>query len=551
MTDCNLHKKLTLPDINMKEAEMIIVNTKYGKISGIEEDGGIHAFLGVPYAKPPVGELRFRPPQEMDTWKCVRECSKYGAPSLQLVTDNHVTTAKKLKISSEDCLYLNIRTNAPLTAAGSSLTTAPADKQECSKQAATESELHTIDRTAKLPVYVFIHGGSYETGGGNMRQYEGQAFARDGVVYVNINYRLGPFGAFALETLREESGVTGCLQILDAAQAIKWIYENIEAFGGDPDNITIGGESAGAFTVSVLMCMPELKGMFRRCILESGSIRTCATSVFYGHGNKSRSVENSRRVAAALGCEDTQDGVEKLRNIPAEEILYKWYFKEDGTPRGYRSNPVLDGLLFDGDLVPDPRVQKPNAVDLLFGFNTDEGSMFADPALTEEQYISELQRMFPERWREVMEKYPVDLENTPYQRIADIYGLQKFKGAMLPYADVLSEKGHSVYAYHFDYMTERLKREGLGVRHIAELPFVFECFLNVVGADDEKGEATARMIHDAWVSFIKTGDPDINSWERYTPQLREALRITAEGTEFGKIDRLDEMLWLDDICNVE
>ncbi len=505
---------------------MAIAKTKYGLVSGIEETGGVHAFLGIPYAKHPVGELRFRPPQEPESWSGVKECKSYGAPSLQLVTDNHRTTAKVLSISDEDCLYLNIRTKAPLA---SEAAAGIADR---------------IDSSARLPVYVFIHGGAYETGGGNMRQYEGQAFAEDDIVYVNINYRLGIFGALALDTLRAESGVTGCLQVLDAAQAVRWIHENIEAFGGDPDNITIGGESAGAFTTSVLMCMPELKGMFRRCILESGSIRAGITSAFYGHGNPRSAVERSRTVIADLGCDDTPDGVEKLRTLPAEELLYNWHFDKNGEPRGCSSNPVLDGLLFEGDLMPDPRVQAPNPVDLLFGFNTNEGTMFVDPATDAAEYEKKLQLMFPEHWQDVLAKYPPDAEHTPYQRLADIYGLQKFQGAMLPYADVLAEKGMSVYAYHFDYMTERLRREGLGVRHIAELPFVFNRFLNVVGADDEKGNKMSRMMQSAWVSFIKTGDPS-RGWEKYTPAARRAMCFSAEGVVFRDIDRVEEMLWID------
>ena len=505
---------------------MAIAKTKYGLVSGIEETGGVHAFLGIPYAKPPAGELRFRPPQEPESWSGVKECKSYGAPSLQLVTDNHRTTAKVLSISDEDCLYLNIRTKAPLA---SEAAAGIADR---------------IDSSARLPVYVFIHGGAYETGGGNMRQYEGQAFAEDDIVYVNINYRLGIFGALALDTLRAESGVTGCLQVLDAAQAVRWIHENIEAFGGDPDNITIGGESAGAFTTSVLMCMPELKGMFRRCILESGSIRAGITSAFYGHGNLRSAVERSRTVIADLGCDDTPEGVEKLRTLPAEELLYNWHFDKNGEPRGFSSNPVLDGLLFEGDLMPDPRVQAPNPVDLLFGFNTNEGTMFVDPATDAAEYEKKLQLMFPEHWQDVLAKYPPDAEHTPYQRLADIYGLQKFQGAMLPYADVLAEKGMSVYAYHFDYMTERLRREGLGVRHIAELPFVFNRFLNVVGADDEKGNKMSRMMHSAWVSFIKTGDPS-RGWEKYTPAARRAMCFSAEGVVFRDIDRVEEMLWID------
>ena len=488
----------------------------------IEETGGVHAFLGIPYAKPPVGKLRFRPPQEPESWSGIKECKSYGAPSLQLVTNNHRTTANVLSISDEDCLYLNIRTKAPLEAENNAL----------------------VDRTAKLPVYVFIHGGAYETGGGNMRQYEGQAFAEDDIVYVNINYRLSIFGALALDTLRAESGMTGCLQILDAAQAVKWIYENIEAFGGDPDNITIGGESAGAFTTSVLMCMPELKGMFKRCILESGSIRAGITSTFYGHGNPNLAVERSRCVISDLGCDDTAEGLERLRNIPAEELLYRWHFDKNGDPRGFSSSPVLDGLLFEGDIMPDPRVQSPNPVDLLFGFNTNEGTMFADPAITASDYQEKLRIMFPEHWQKILAKYPVDAEHTPYERLADIYGLQKFQGAMLPYADVLSDMGMSVYAYHFDYMTERLKKEGLGVRHIAELPFVFNRFLNVVGADDEKGNKMSNIMHTAWSSFIKTGDPS-RGWEKYTSSQRRAMCFSAEGIVFRDIDRLEEMMWID------
>lgn len=502
---------------------MITAKTKYGIISGKEESQGVYAFLGVPYARAPLGELRFRPPQEPEPWTGVRECTKYGAPSLQFAASGHIRNDKLIKKSSEDCLYLNIRTKAP---------------------ASEENGESVIDSSARLPVYVFVHGGAYETGGGHVRQYEGQAFAEDGVVYVNINYRLSIFGALALDTLRGESGMTGCLQVLDAAQAVKWIYENIEAFGGDPENITVGGESAGAFTVSVLMCMPQLKGMFRRCILESGSIRAGATSVYYGNGCYSSALERSREIIAELGCDDTPEGVARLRTMPAEELIYKWHFRADGEPRRYSANPVLEGLLFEGDLVPDPRVQQPDPVDLLFGFNTDEGTMFIDKKLTEQQYTAELRRMFPKNSDELLKKYPVDEEHTPYQRLSDIVGLQKFKGAMLPYADVLSEMGMSVYAYHFDYMTDRLAGEGLGVRHIAELPFVFGSLLSTVGADDAKGREMSDIMHAAWVSFIKTGNP-WNGWEKYTADSRRAMRFSTEGIVFRDIERLDEMLWLD------
>jgi carboxylesterase type B len=292
--------------------------------------------------------------------------------------------------------------------------------------------------------------------------------------------------------------------------------------------------------------MPEMKGKFRRCILESGGIRATATSVHYGHGNPQEAVAHGRMVLEDLGIEDTSEGMLKLRDIPAEELLLKWYFGKDGGLHGFRAGPVLDGLLFEGDLVPDPHLQPPDDVDLLFGFNTDEGTMFADPAMTEPQYINVLQNMFPDNWRKVLERYPADEEHSPYRQLSDIYGLQKFKGAMLPYAEILSDKGMNVYAYHFDYLTDKLRSEGLGVRHIAELPFVFDSFLHTVGADDEAGHDMALIIHNAWVNFIKTGDPGYN-WKKYDCKSHTAMRFTMEGIKLQSIERIDEMLWLDGI----
>lgn len=493
---------------------MVRVRTRYGVVEGIREQG-ICSFLGVPYAKPPAGELRFRPPQEPEAWEGVLDCTHFGAPGLQLITDNHVTTERVLGISSEDCLYLNIRTKDP-------------------------------SPDAKLPVYVFIHGGAFETGGSNMKLYEGKGFAEDGIVYVNINYRLGPFGALALASLREEEGITGCYQILDIMQAVRWVHENIREFGGDPDCITIGGESAGAFAVSVLMCMPQMKGMFRRCILESGSIRAAATSVHYGHGNPQIALENSRSVLEDLGLSDSPEDLKRLRSIPGEEILKAWYFKKDGSLRLFRSNPVLDGLLFEGDQVPDPAKQAPADVDLLFGFNTHEGSMFVSRNLTKQQYVQELANMFPEHWQEVWKQYPAEGETEPFQQLSEIYGLQKFKGSMLPYADLLADRGNGVYAYHFDYLTDLMKKEGLGVRHIAELHFVFHSFLGVVGADDPEGNETAALMHRAWSEFIRRGNPG-NGWKPYDSKHRGTMRFSKDEMVFESMGRAHEMLWLDSL----
>ena len=385
---------------------MIRAVTNYGEIRGKKKEEYL-AFRGIPYAKPPVGRLRFRPPQEPEPWEGIRDCTKFGAPALQLFAASHVLQPNILEISSEDCLYLNVNTPAI-------------------KKVSNNSQDLVPDDTAALPVYVFLHGGAFETGGSNMPLYRGENFVNQGIVYVNINYRMSIFGFMALEEFRNESSVTGCFGIQDALQALKWVKENISAFGGDPENITVGGESAGAFITSALMGLREAQGLFQRCILESGSIVGLNSVARYGAGNPEIYLENSRRVAKDLGASDSAEGVEVLRRLPAQDLLKAWFFREDGSYRGTRTDPVLKGFLFDEDYAVDPRSQYINDVDLLFGFNTDEGTIFADKNLTPKDYENYLRKVYPELAGELMERYPVDQEHPPFVQCAEIIGLKLF-----------------------------------------------------------------------------------------------------------------------------
>ncbi len=504
---------------------MIRAVTNYGEIRGKKKEEYL-AFRGIPYAKPPVGRLRFRPPQEPEPWEGIRDCTKFGAPALQLFAASHVLQPNILEISSEDCLYLNVNTPAI-------------------KKVSNNSQDLVPDDTAALPVYVFLHGGAFETGGSNMPLYRGENFVNQGIVYVNINYRMSIFGFMALEEFRNESSVTGCFGIQDALQALKWVKENISAFGGDPENITVGGESAGAFITSALMGLREAQGLFQRCILESGSIVGLNSVARYGAGNPEIYLENSRRVAKDLGASDSAEGVKLLRRLPAQDLLKAWFFREDGSYRGTRTDPVLKGFLFDEDYAVDPRSQYINDVDLLFGFNTDEGTIFADKNLTPKDYENYLRKVYPELAGELMERYPVDQEHPPFVQCAEIIGLSAFKASMLPYADRLSESGRAVYGYHFDYLTERLRREGFGCRHIAELNFVFRKDLKYVGGDDEKGEEIASFMNDAWCNFIKTGKP-AERWPRYDSSSPQVMRIGSE-IRPEKMERLEELRYFEKI----
>ncbi len=495
---------------------MTVVKTKYGDIKGLKEDK-TYIFKGIPYAAPPVGELRFRPPVEPKPWEGVRDCIDYGAPCLQLFKNNHESVDQILEISDEDCLYLNVKTQS-------------------------------LDPEAKLPVYIFIHGGGFESGGSNMPLYDGEFFADKGIVYININYRLGVFSGLSLETLNKESGSSGAYCIHDAARAVDWVYENITAFGGDSDNITLGGQSAGAFIVSVLMCMENMKGKFRRCILESGSIMSCQARNGYGYGNPKEKINFSVKFAERLGASDTPEGLSKLREIPAEDLVIKWSFDEDGNPLTIHSAPVLENLLFDGDQRPDPRIQSPHDVDLLFGFNTDEGTMFVGRRANM-PYEKTIKSLFHCHWQEVLERYPDGFRDTLFDQIADIIGMKSFKACMLPYAEVLVERGCKVYGYHFDYLTTKLQNQGLGCRHIAELNMVFNKFHSGIGARNAVGKMTADYMNKAWAGFIKNGDPnsmtsdtefDI-SWKPYDLEDRNTLKIRTDGITNVRLEREEEM----------
>lgn len=428
-----------------------------------------------------------------------------------------------METTDEDCLYLNIRTP-------------------------------DINPEAKLPVYVFVHGGGFESGGGNMPLYEGDTFAERGIVFVSINYRLGVFNALSLKSIEDESGIFGNNCVLDSAQAVKWVHENISAFGGDPDNITVGGQSAGAYIVSILMCMESMKGKFRRCILESGSImstkRTTPRGLKFSDISRNYSVKFADRFSAS----DTSEGLAKLRTIPAEELVEKWTFDDDGKQMFPYNAPELANLLVRGDEEPDPRIQPPNDVDLLFGFNTDEASLYVDRNMNV-PYEHFLRFMYPRDWQSVMERFPEGFAGTLYDAMCFMISMKSFRASMVPYADVLAKRGCRVYGYHFDYVTDLLRKQKLGCRHIAELYMVFDNLRENIGADNENGAITSEYMNKAWIGFIKNGDPDSEtgdtafdvSWKPYDTEGRNTLKIRTDGITNVRLENEEDIDFLADV----
>lgn len=467
-----------------------------GLVEGVvlDADSGLRVYRGIPFAAPPVGDLRWKAPQPAQKWDGVRECTDFGAACPQQGTLAQMM-GETLPELSEDCLYLNIWTAAK-------------------------------DANAKLPVMVWIHGGGLTLGWGNQKGYDGAAFAERGVVLVSINYRLGPFGYLAHPALSKESerGVSGNYGFLDQLAALKWVQRNIAGFGGNPDNVLIFGESAGGTSVNVLCASPLSKGLFHRAIAESAWI----TDTNFAHLTRP-----SPRVASAetLGiewAESVLDGkaignaLQSLRAITAEKILEK-------TGSDY---PVA--VTIDGWFMPDSSRNifangKQQDVPLIAGTNKDEGTMFAAflPSTTPEQFRASTREIYGDHADAVLSLYPLtdkkDLAAAKNQFITDGWFVHGTRG-MLQGMEKVSSKA---YQYHF---TRRTKAPpAWGAHHGYELGYVF----NNLGpaqqedADEELAEAMIRY----WVQFAETGDPNVEGlpeWPAYTTESDQYLELGDE-----------------------
>lgn len=517
---------------------MITVHTKYGILEG-ERNYGYTVFRGIPYAAAPVGKRRFAPAEAPESWNGTRRAVQFGPPPIQLSTGEFSMLPVPLRSSREDCLFANVSTPAPLV---------------------EDSSGEHPDSSARLPVYLFLHGGGFDSGGSNLPLYSGQAFVQKGIVYVSVNYRLGVFGCLELEALEKEDPSSGGYSITDVMQAVRWIHENIEQFGGDPENVTVGGESAGAGLTSMLMQTDCAGRLFQRCIMESGSARGFVPNSRAGQGSVDWMLLQGQRLAAAFGVEDNAAGLDFLRKQKAEELAYRWYFTEDGRSMSVTSDPLMVGTIFQQDVIPDPRKQKLGNVDLLFGYNTDDGSMFAGLNAVRSKYEYLMHKTFPDHADEIMNRYPAD-DASSFKVLSDIITMLVFRSPILAYADPLADRGRKVFAYHFDYLTDKLREEKLGVRHIAELYFVFDKFLDFVGGDNVTGRSIAKLMNAAWCGFIKYGDPnrgieeeglDLQGqiWNPYDSVSRQVFRIGPKpGSE--SIERLDELKYFDRLLTEE
>jgi para-nitrobenzyl esterase len=441
----------------------VIARPPVGAFSGVRSLG-VSLYRGIPYAMPPVGELRFAPPEAVPTHSGIVRCDDYGPTAIQKTPVDNLPM-------SEDCLTLNIWT--------------PAAKAD-----------------AALPVYVYFHGGAFVHGSGGALRNDGTAFARDGVLFVSINYRLGSLGFYASQETFDRYGTTGNWGLLDQICALEWVQKNIAAFGGDPRKVTIGGHSAGAFSVGGLLLSPRTAGLFRSAILDSGTLLGLPALNPKNSGNLDRAIAVSKDVYP--------DTLSVLRALPVEDLLSPVTYYGDFVHHNNRFfTPVLDGsvlpkepgaCLDSGDFRP---------VNLLIGDTTDEASTFIPENTNAADYRRLMERYYGTFGAEkVLAAYPVTQEMPAVRQARRLFTIACFSGGSLRYADAFTAAGARVYLYRFSYVSESNRARNLGAQHGAGLPFVFD---NLSGfgfqhpSVAEKNLATA--MHGAWVNFIKYGNP--------------------------------------------
>lgn len=504
---------VVLSGCNQKNDEIAenthVVETNYGKIDGVKEDGVV-SYKGVPFAMPPLDELRFAPPQPPKPWDDILPCTEYkGAPE-------QAKQEESLKYS-EDCLYLNIWK--------------PEQKKE-----------------DPMPVLVFIHGGAFTQGSASKPLYNGTRFAQDGVVQVNLAYRLNALGFMPTPELEEEYKTTGNVGVLDQIAGLKWVKENIEAFGGDPDNITICGESAGSWSVSNMILSPMSEGLFKKAIMESGTVLGTPITSPLSNGSMEQAKENRARLMDALKVKN----LEELRSVDAHEIAVESNFEMDMTnPSNKAFFPVFDGKILPKDPYAALNSGQYNKVDILAGYNTDEGTLFIKDGISEQVYTEFVERIFGDNAQKVLERYPVDKNNTPTDRARFIIKMGMRMGGDV-FGNKLSSDGNKVYLYHFDHTIDKLEKMGLGTSHASELFFVFDNPSKDMNLS-EKQKEYVEEVHNRWLNFIKNDDPNEGvsfdtTWEQYTPDKKRTM-VLNESSHMEPAEQVDDvefimsMLW--------
>ncbi|MCY4075621.1 MAG: carboxylesterase family protein [Acidobacteria bacterium] len=498
-----------------------------GEVQGAasERNSSIVAFRGIPFAAPPVGDLRWAPPAPVVPWNGVRDASQPGATCVQnagMLGD---------EAQNEDCLFLNVW--APR------------------------------ETTEPRPVLYWIHGGGYTGGSGSTDIYDGTALAADGAVVVTINYRLNVFGFLAHPALSAESpqGASGNYGVMDMVAGLEWVRDNIAAFGGDPDRVTIFGESAGGGAVMSVMVVPQAAGLFHGAIAQSNWINGWDRPLDEPARGWEAAETQGLRVAEALGVTGG-DALAAMRAASAAEVL-EASNADTGSPFTGRGNvwaPNVDGWIIPDDPLAMYRTGRQHDVPLITGLNGNEGSLMTlgmDIA-DAEAFAAHVRDVYPDLAPELLAHYDTSSPEAAKAAIDKLIHDLYFAGPVRAHAEAHAGVSSPAWLYHFTHVPPTPWGESLGSHHAAELVYVFGSLtrpergseapagLTTLGAYTDTDMRLSETMRGYWVQFAATGDPnraDLPAWPVFTPENDEHLELSSVVAPGSGVDVAGAALW--------
>jgi para-nitrobenzyl esterase len=490
-----------------------IVKIEDGTLEGtVNSDSSVRIFRGVPFAAPPVGNLRWQAPQPERHWSGVRKTDAFGPRCVQgLVFSDIVTRGPEM---SEDCLTLTVW--APAKTA-----------------------------SMRMPVYVWFYGGGFSAGSSDEPRYDGESFAKKGIVVVNVNYRLGVFGFLAHPELTKESEhkASGNYGLLDQVAALRWVRKNIAAFGGDPNKVTIGGESAGSLSVSALMASPLSRDLFQQAVGESGA--------FFGTvgGRGSISLADTEKQGEKFATGIGAKSLAELRAKSSAELL----------KAGGQFWPNVDGYFLPTDVQSIFAQGKQSQVPLLAGWNADEVRMMV--MMTKEKpnaktFPETLRKQFKENADGALKVYAASTDEEALRSAGDLASDSFIVFGTWKWLDAQAKTGKPVYRFEFDRavpIPEAMKGmapgvKSLGSAHAAELEYAFNMLPSKKADWQPEDQKVADQMNAYWANFIKTGDPNgpgLAKWPSFT-KTHEVMHLDTESKALPEAHR-DRYEFLDSI----
>ncbi|MEM9723053.1 MAG: carboxylesterase family protein [Bacteroidota bacterium] len=471
---------------NKKVPTLITIDS--GVIEGIKDSTHeIRIFKGIPYAAPPVGDLRWKAPQPVQSWEGVRNCTKFAASAIQNEPKPFLCWSSEYLIPKdpirEDCLYLNVWTGAN-------------------------------EPSERRPVLVYIHGGAFISGGSACPVYDGEGLAKKGIVVVNFNYRLGKFGYMAHPELSKESAYnsSGNYNLLDMVAALQWVQRNISAFGGNPDNVTIAGQSAGAVAVSYLTTSPLGKGLFHKAIAESGGASFIGTK----HSRSAFSLDAAEQKGVAFSQALHCQSIAELRAKPASDILK--------ATEGF-DVPMIDGYVIQEDNLTAYQNGKQIDVPILLGWNKDD---LEGGTITKAEFEERIQNRFGELSEEFITEYPSASDEEATQSLAHMVRDESIGIAMYTWAKMQAKTGKSkVFLYNFQRnLPGNSNGRDFGAFHSGEIPYAYHNLHKLHRPWTEIDYEISDVMSDYWVNFIKTGDPNsagLPQWNAYDSVAEQVM----------------------------